>query len=138
METVEMDLMQAQIGSLATDVARLEAKVAAGGGGGGNGRVVVIPTTNVTVAADGGISAYYDTTTYNIPELFDAGNFVVISIKPNPGDDVTEGRIPINMKYTTSILIGFTPYPMNDQLTTASLTASQSTGHITVDFMIGA
>ena len=33
METVEMDLMQAQIGSLATDVARLEAKVAAGGGG---------------------------------------------------------------------------------------------------------
>ena len=29
METVEMDLMQAQIGSLATDVSRLEAKVAA-------------------------------------------------------------------------------------------------------------
>lgn len=28
METVEMDLMQAQIGSLATDVSRLEAKVA--------------------------------------------------------------------------------------------------------------
>lgn len=35
METVEMDLMQAQIGSLATDVSRLEAKMAAGGGGGG-------------------------------------------------------------------------------------------------------
>ena len=34
METVEMDLMQAQIGSLATDVSRLEAKVAKGGGGG--------------------------------------------------------------------------------------------------------
>lgn len=33
METVEMDLMQAQIGSLATDVSRLEAKVAKGGGG---------------------------------------------------------------------------------------------------------
>lgn len=34
METIEMDLMQAQIGSLASDVSRLEAKVAAGGGGG--------------------------------------------------------------------------------------------------------
>lgn len=34
METVEMDLMQAQIGSLATDVSRLEAKVSKGGGGG--------------------------------------------------------------------------------------------------------
>ena len=33
METVEMDLMQAQIGCLATDVSRLEAKVAGGGGG---------------------------------------------------------------------------------------------------------
>ena len=37
METVEMDLLQAQIGSLATDVSRLEAKVSAGGGGGGGG-----------------------------------------------------------------------------------------------------
>ena len=35
MDIVQMNLMQAQIGSLATDLARLEAKVAKGGGGGG-------------------------------------------------------------------------------------------------------
>ena len=32
METIQMDIMQAQIGSLATDVSRLEAKVGNGGG----------------------------------------------------------------------------------------------------------
>ena len=47
METVEMDLMQAQIGSLATDVSRLEAKVAKGGGGGTGGGFAIL-----TVGAD--------------------------------------------------------------------------------------
>lgn len=135
METIEMDLMQAQIGELATEVTRLAGKVAQGGGG--NGRVIVIPTTNVVVGDDGSITANFDKTTYNIPELFDAGNLVIVSIKTNP-DSVEEARIPINMKYSTSLLLGFTPYPANDQMTTAMLSASQNTGTVSVDFTTGA
>lgn len=106
-------------------------------GGVGSGQVIVIPTTNVSVAADGAISADFDNTTYNILELFDAGNLIIVSIKPNPGDDTTEGRIPLNMKYSTDTLMGFTPYFTNGQMTTASIIAIPSMGRITVDFHMG-
>lgn len=50
MEIVEMDLMQAQIGSLATDVSRLEAKVAEGGGGTGKYLIYEATSTDPTYA----------------------------------------------------------------------------------------
>ena len=60
---------------------------------------------------------------------------IIVSIKPNPGDDVKEGRMPLNVKFTTDTLIGHTPYFTNGQLTTAQVIAIQSLGRITVDFL---
>ena len=63
METVEMDLMQAQIGSLATDLARLEAKVAEGGIGHVTFDYVLVATNPY---GSQGIYAYHT----NAPEVY--------------------------------------------------------------------
>ncbi len=72
METVEMDLMQAQIGSLATDVSRLEAKVAKGG----SNKIALI--NDIDMTGVGTFTAKSSLTSGEIQALISSGNFVAV------------------------------------------------------------
>lgn len=73
METVEMDLMQAQIGSLATDVSRLEAKVAAGGG-------IVVTLSDLTPVDATHVKAKASMAAAELGQKIAAGSNVVVKV----------------------------------------------------------
>ena len=101
METVEMDLMQAQIGSLATDVSRLEAKVAKGGGGGTGGGFAIL-----TVGADnyGLICSNPNADIINLEKIYETniagyrpiyfGSKTVFKNYPSPSPQIL--KVPVN------------------------------------------
>lgn len=106
METVEMDLLQAQIGSLATDVSRLEAKVSKGGGSGVlKIKCIVQGVTPIPIRAEG-----------------DYGNYISFDIWSSNGNHIgtTAGvaqQYKINENWSTGTYIHY-----NDDLTTISKT----------------
>ena len=106
METIQMDIMQAQIGSLATDVSRLEAKVSKGGGGGVlKIKCIVQGVTTIPIRAEG-----------------DYGNYISFDMWSSNGNHI--GIIAgVAQQYTINgnwIAGTYTHY--NDDLTTISKT----------------
>ena len=91
METVEMDLMQAQIGSLATDVSRLEAKVAKGGNGN-----VLVELSNLQAIDESTFGADASILAGDILTLIQNGSPVYVNADTREAGGNTLYMIPIN------------------------------------------
>lgn len=93
METVEMDLMQAQIGSLATDVSRLERKVATSKS---EGIIVTFSDVTVTPTSPPQIFANASMLAPEIAEYLEKGVPVYAMLDGTPMGSTNTYMIPIN------------------------------------------
>ena len=107
-----------------------------GGGSSGSNGTVIVPVTNVYVGNDGSINGNYDTSAYNLPELFDEGKLIYVSLTYDfmQMGDVQTIVLPLWIKLSSSMLSGMTSYYQNG-LAMLSYYTTQGAGAFSGDIM---